>query len=446
MASRPDEPSAVAGRIDRSGRLLAAEPALAQLQREAGSDVGRTLALPQILAIARLALRLGTAVERPATVASSDQDIDLWVRATPEGDEIALELQRWSARPASGPRLQALHLASEDKIAETGADMGWTVDPELKVTEISAELAHLLEVDAGEAVGLPLTRLLQLAEDKSGEMPLISALAARRGFSGQPARTRTDDPKDLILEGEIHAGPDGAFHGFRGRAVTRTGSPSVPKGEPSSRFLDPALDDILRSPLDRIIADAERITGRTDGPLRSDYASYGNDIAAAARHLLSVIEAMGDDPEYGHGHIDLGALAAEAVMLAEPAAEDRKVTISLDRAGPMPSSGEERAVIQILVNLITNAVRHSPEGGEVCVSFAAGEDRASVTVADQGSGIAKADQQRIFERFERADEAPGGTGLGLAIARRLARSMGGDVMVDSAPGEGARFTLTLPSN
>jgi signal transduction histidine kinase len=122
------------------------------------------------------------------------------------------------------------------------------------------------------------------------------------------------------------------------------------------------------------------------------------------------------------------------------------VTIDIARAGPMPSSGEERAVIQILVNLITNAVRHSPEGSEVCVSFAAEEDRASVTVSDQGKGIAPVDQQRIFERFERADEAPGGTGLGLAIARRLARSMGGDVTVDSAPGEGARFTLTLPSN
>ena len=64
---------------------------------------------------------------------------------------------------------------------------------------------------------------------------------------------------------------------------------------------------------------------------------------------------------------------------------------------------------------------------------------------DQGPGIAEADQQRIFGRFERADAREGGTGLGLAIARRLARSMGGDVTLDSAPGEGARFTLTLPA-
>ena len=97
------------------------------------------------------------------------------------------------------------------------------------------------------------------------------------------------------------------------------------------------------------------------------------------------------------------------------------------------------------MNLIGNAVRHSPRGGTVRLAFARTAGTASVTVSDEGPGIAPADQQRIFERFERADTDEGGTGLGLAISRRLARSMGGDVTLDSAPGEGARFTLTLPS-
>ena len=104
--------------------------------------------------------------------------------------------------------------------------------------------------------------------------------------------------------------------------------------------------------------------------------------------------------------------------------------------------GERRGVIQILVNLLGNAVRHSPEGGAVTLELSKTRPRAKVTIADQGKGIAKADQERIFERFERLEEG-GGAGLGLAIARRLARSMGGDFAV-SAPGEGARFTLSLP--
>ena len=69
----------------------------------------------------------------------------------------------------------------------------------------------------------------------------------------------------------------------------------------------------------------------------------------------------------------------------------------------------------------------------------------AVTVADEGSGIAEEDQERTFERYERIGDTPGGIGLGLAISRRLARSMGGDIELRSAPGEGARFTLILPS-
>ena len=71
-------------------------------------------------------------------------------------------------------------------------------------------------------------------------------------------------------------------------------------------------------------------------------------------------------------------------------------------------------------------------------------DQIAVTVADEGPGIEQADQERIFEKYERIGDAPDGIGLGLAISRRLARSMGGDVTVQSAPGHGARFTLLLP--
>ena len=441
VASVPSEPRAVLGRLDRAGRLVSADPELEALQREAGSALGQRLALPQVAAVADLARKLGTLVSRPALAASTDHDIELWVQARPEGEEIALALENWAVRAPAGPRLAAI-LGGGSEAEAGGARNEWAADEELRIISLSPDLAELLGVDAAEVAGQPLTRVVRLEEDDAGEMPLISSLAARRGFTGQHARSRTDESRAVVLTGEVVTGADSSFAGFRG-SVQSNGVAAPTAAERMSAF-DHALDEVLRSPLDRIIESAERIVERADGPLRSDYASYGNDIAAAARHLLSVLTSMGDQPAPAHHPIDLAALSAEAIVLLDAAAEERGVTIEPESTDPLPAKGEDRAIIQILVNLMGNAIRHSPEGGRVRLVFGRSGGSASVSVLDEGPGIAEADQKRIFERFERADPKEGGTGLGLAISRRLARSMGGDVTLDSGSDEGARFTLTLP--
>lgn len=442
MASAPSEPRPVAGRLDRRGRLIAADPALESLQREAGSALGQPLALPQIAAIGELARKLRTSVSRPALAASMDHDIELWVTATPEGDEIVLSLEGWTERAPAGPRLAAI-LGGAAEAETGGARNEWAADEELRIISLSSELAELLGVDPDSVSGQPLTRVVRLEEDENGEMPLISALAARRGFTGQHARSRADESREVVLSGEVVTGADGNFAGFRG-SLQSNGAPAASEPERGAAF-DHALDRVLRSPLDRIIESAERIVERADGPLRSDYAGYGNDIAAAARHLLSVLTSMSEEPAGGPRSIDLAALAAEAVVMLDSSADEQGVTIVPEGNGQLIANGEERSVIQILVNLIGNAIRHSPRGGMIHLTFRTSAGRASVSVADEGTGVDAGDQQRIFERFERAQSKGDGTGLGLAISRRLARSMGGDVTLDSAPGEGARFTLTLPA-
>jgi signal transduction histidine kinase len=123
--------------------------------------------------------------------------------------------------------------------------------------------------------------------------------------------------------------------------------------------------------------------------------------------------------------------------------------VKLDRPAAdeaLPATGEFKRALQILMNLLTNAIRYSPEGGQIWIRLEREGDVASVCIADQGKGIAVEDQARIFDKFERVDATEAGTtGLGLYIARRLARAMGGDISVDSAPGQGARFTFTLPA-
>ena len=430
------------GRLDRAGRLVSADPELETLQREAGSMLGQPLALPQIAAVAQLARKLRTPVARPALAASTDHDVELWVQATPDGDEIALSLEGWTVRAPAGPRLAAILGGGTE--AETGGVRNeWAADEELRIISLSPDLADLLGVNPDELAGQPLTRLVRLEEDEAGEMPLISALAARRGFVGQRARSRADEQRLVVLSGEVVSGADGGFAGFRGSVQADGATPSAALTRTNA--FDSALDEVLRSPLDRIIESAERIVDRSEGPLRSDYASYGNDIAAAARHLLSVLSSMSEETIESHRSIDLAAVAAEVVVLVDSTAEERGIVIEIEASDPLRARGEERAVTQILVNLLSNAIRHSPPQGKVRLTFGQTAGTASASVSDQGAGIAPADQQRIFERFERAHPKEGGTGLGLAIARRLARSMGGDVTLDSAPGEGARFTLTLPA-
>ena len=444
MASAPSEPRPVLGRVDRAGRLIAADPELATLQMEAGSAIGATLALPQVAAVARLARKLGIPVSRPAVAAGSNQDVDLWVRAVPEGEDVSLTLEGWTIRPAASPRLATL-LGGDSETQAPPEPGEWAADEDLLLISVSASLAEKLGAEPAELVGQPLMRIFRLEENEAGELPLVTALAARHGFSAQPARARTGDPTvTLSLSGEVIFAPDGSFAGFSGRAVADSNG-TAQHHQPPLAAIDEALNEALRSPLDRIIDCAERIADRSAGPLRSDYAAYASDISAAARHLLSVIHSMSEEPGQGHRMIDLAALAAEAVVLLAPSAEARGVRIENELTKSLPAKGEERAVIQILVNLIGNAVRHSPTDGTVTLNFDRTAGIASVIVSDEGPGIAPADQQRIFERFERANADEGGTGLGLAISRRLARAMGGDISLESAPELGARFILTLPS-
>ena len=128
-------------------------------------------------------------------------------------------------------------------------------------------------------------------------------------------------------------------------------------------------------------------------------------------------------------------------------ARERGIGIDAPREGEsVPAVGEFRRVLQILLNLVGNAIRYSPEGSVVWLRAEREGARARIVVADQGEGLSAEQQERAFEKFERLGRSGGGgSGLGLYISRRLARAMGGELTVESAPGQGARFTLDLPS-
>lgn len=440
MASVPSDIGPVNGRVDRDGRLVEADTPLLRLQQEAGSTLGAPLALPQLAAVARSAIKLRVPLSRAVIAASNDQDIDLWVRAEPDAEGAKLTIEGWKARPPAPPRLTLVGSEPSADEADDSDALGFTTDAELKISRVSEALAERLGIDAAAAVGDSLMRHFLLSDDGNG-MPLLSAVAARRDFTGQRARLRGKSDVELSMEGVALITSTG-LSGYEIEVIL----------DDDDRLqgglgLDPSLDEALRSPLDRIIAAAERIVDRSEGPLRSDYAAYAGDIAAAGRHLLSVVHSITDQQApAATGQLNLAACASEAIQLVQPRAEDR--SIHLERVGteePLTANAEPRGVVQILVNLLNNAIRHSPEGATIAVIAERRDSGVAVTVADEGPGVAEADRERIFERYQRADNSPEGSGLGLAISRRLARSMGGDIELQSTPGNGARFTLILPA-
>ncbi len=446
----------VTGRLDSEGRLIQADPPLATLHEHAGGRPGGVLAVPQIATLARLARRLGITVARPAIAADGERDIDLWVRAEPSGNEVTLEISGWTPR-APQPGVEMQPQEREADFLRAGADWTWETDETLALTQLSPSATTALGRTARELIGRRMVHLFRFREAADGSIPILIALAEHSRFDGQLAELAAAPASQYLFSGVPLIDGMGRFAGFRGSAVVAHRPEDVaedPLRSGDGGAFGERLDQALRTPLNHIVSAAELLRAQNEGPLRREYTAYATDIASAGRHLLAMVDDLVDlqaierddfTPEIER--IDLADVARRAAGLLSVRASERQVRI--DKPGDddaLPALGEFRRVLQIMMNLLVNAIRYSPEGSMVWIRTERVGQMVALTVADLGKGIAPEDQDRVFDKFERVDPSePGGTGLGLYIARRLARAMGGDILLDSAPGQGARFTLTLPA-
>lgn len=443
-------------RVDADGRLLSAGARLAALNARAGGEIGAPIAVPSLAMLAHLAQTLRIPVSRLVIAADAEEDVELQVQARPENGSVALQVSGWTQRPRRASWLVAAPTPADPDPAAIG-EWTWRTDGALRVSETRFGPDDATSQYESDVLGQPLTRLVRLIEDADGEMPILAALAARSSFSGQRAIRRDKPDAEFELSGEVLIDNNGGFAGFSGRA-----RPVLPNGRDVADApaglgvsdLANRLGQVLRAPLDRIVARADTIRAQAEGPLRRDYADYAGDIGSAARHLLALVDDLADlnaveRPDFAvEGEpVDLADVARRAAGLLGVRAGDKQVRIDRpDTDETLMARGDFHRVLQILVNLLANAVRYTPEGGMIWLRTEQDGDTAVVIVADQGKGIAAADHERVFDKFERVDTSEaGGSGLGLYISRRLARAMGGDITLDSAPGQGARFILTLPA-
>jgi len=379
-------------------------------------------------------------------------------------------------------------------------DWLWQTDAALRLDYVSSPVAARLGIPAQMLTGQALAALGRFEASGERDRDASAAMGKRRPFRNASYRMTGIGGREVPyrLSGvPFYSDETGEFAGYRGTAIYAAGddfetarSGAVPQSadedmralastleEALLRYQDAAwrLSNVksvetrapaeplrrtaheLRTPLNAIIGYADLALNGVFGPLDERYADCFRTIREAGRHLDRLVaklqpnEADAQDQNLAKETVDVAGIVAKAKAMVALAARTAGVNIS--RVGPVAGGrviGDRVALTQILVNLLSNAVKFTPSGGAVGLETYAGPDnRLHIAVWDTGVGIAEAEQEKIFDQNYRAPQSGAlnkvpGLGLGLAISRDLALAMGGDISVVSQPGQGSRFTLSLP--
>jgi two-component system cell cycle sensor histidine kinase PleC len=212
----------------------------------------------------------------------------------------------------------------------------------------------------------------------------------------------------------------------------------------------------LRTPLNAIIGFSDMMKGQLLGPIGSvRYIEYARDIHSSGTHLLSLINDVLDMSKIEAGRytihpepLDASEMLRTCERLVRVRASEAGVALGIAAAQELPLNADARALKQILLNLLTNAIKFTPSGGSVSLSAGRENDGVVFRVADTGCGIPAEDLPRIGRRFEQVDNAltrkGEGTGLGLALCRALVELHGGTLTLESTVDVGTTVTVWIP--
>jgi len=447
------------GRTDADDRLIEADELIAALQRSCGGEIPGMLAVPALLERVRQARVAGTRIGGAIEAVGGDDVIQAWVEVFPHSGSEAgcsIGIADWQVSPAArddDAQIAARHLEIERSVADLWARL----DPAQGVLAVEARAPDLaaLALRMGQGAGRSWTDFVELpgaAHEQPMHWRLLDGLAVEV----------PESPRRWTVTLVPLGGPEPGQSGFELYLASDAVLPHAavpadaePSDLPATHLIGRNLAPVLRQPIARIIANAETIRTRLAGPLAEEYSNYAADIAAAGQHLLALIEDLSDlEVVEAEGfatapdEVDLGDVARRAAGILAVRAKEKGIALTAPPAGvSVPVVAEFRRVLQILLNLVGNAIRYSPEGSQIRLELSGEGGGASVSVIDEGPGLDKEQQARVFEKFERLGRSgDGGSGLGLYISRRLARAMGGDLTVESEPGNGASFTLDLPGH
>lgn len=212
----------------------------------------------------------------------------------------------------------------------------------------------------------------------------------------------------------------------------------------------------LRTPLTSIKGYTDLLLEEEGSTLDGEAREFLEIVGANADRLVTLVSGLLEMSRIESGRVDpqrevlpLAPLAAQVIASLRPQFEERTQAVALDAAPDLPPVWADPALVtQILTNLLSNANKYTPEGGRIAVRLARDGETVACAVSDTGIGMSPAEVEQVFTRFFRARNqttmATRGTGLGMAITKSLVELQGGSIFVESAPGIGSTFTVTLP--
>lgn len=440
----------ICAEVDNDGRLLWADDALSRLNQRAGGVEGGALAVPAIAKLVMLSLQLQMKLSRAVRVADDEDHLELWIEVYPSPQIAKLSIVSW--RTLTDFSRKNLPHAPQPGIIENEM----IFDRQLRLISAKGVAAYgLVPADFGKSC----VDVLGKTFENGTPLPEIMAALSNGSNLEKTQIRRLRDRKAFDVSGNAITDGRQSVCGYQLRFYPLCDQPlsivDTGNGNVASNHFGKNLAPVLRQPLGRIIANAETIGGELQGPIRENYALYARDIVNAARHLSELVEDLGDleaveraDFQTARDRIELGDVARRVAGLLALKAADHRIKINTpSEYTNVTAIAEFRRALQILLNLVNNAIRYSPDGTAITVATETIEGCAVVTVSDQGAGISVDDREKVFEKFERLGRfGDGGSGLGLYISRRLARAMGGDLIVTESDGGGAKFALRLPNS
>jgi signal transduction histidine kinase len=211
----------------------------------------------------------------------------------------------------------------------------------------------------------------------------------------------------------------------------------------------------LRTPLNAILGYTELILDSIYGQVPEKAQGVLKRVESNGRHLLGLINDVLDLSKIEAGQLELSLtdysmkdVLYSVFSAVEPLASEKKLNFKVEAPPELPKGhGDERRLTQVILNLVGNAIKFTDQG-DVVIKASSTNGSFTVAVRDTGPGISEADQGKIFEEFQQADNSAtkkkGGTGLGLSISRRIVEMHGGKLWVESEIGKGSVFSFSLP--